>query len=288
MSKYIWFGNRRYMGWFKPYRASPEQSRSGYEQSTDYLSGGGAIDQSLDGHDEFSLVWSTDNPDTLAFVRDFRDGRYGRELMYWTDPMFAKRNACTPAFSMPWIAAEDAIPLVLERPPLKVDTPANSYRYPVYGAEYTVFGTDTVRTLMVPIPPGYTAHVGVHGNVAAEDMVKVTPYEGMVAGSPVNPVILGVATSALVNTSFDGTGQSWIELSLDLSSVPDGDSKTFELYAMVVQVLPTGTAPGSGEFVVGRGHSGVSFKGHPKPQPISSGLDKYAVSAQFKETGAWE
>ncbi|MFF2388954.1 hypothetical protein [Agromyces sp. NPDC058104] len=285
----LWFGNRRLMQWVKPYKAEASYDTDRYESMSTYLSGGLGLDASLDGHARRTLEWAMTNARELAFIWDYARGRYGDELVYWHDPMYSPENALNPAWSMPWLATRDAIPLVDERRPVLQTNSDFSFKYPAHGAEYTVMKTDTPRTVLVPIPPGHTAHVGIHGDSRANGRVKVTPYEGMVAGAKVNPTVLGVNTSTRVNEAFVGGAQSWIELSLDLASIPDGETDSFTLWAMIVQVLRTGQTPEPGDFITGHGSSGYEFLSIPPEVPNSAHprLFNTTYTVVLGETGAW-
>jgi len=90
--KRIWFGNRRRMQWVKAWRESPAQGRLAYSEITQFVNGGAGLNASLDGAGDFTFQWNAASPDDLAFVHAYAQGRYGRELVYWTDPMYAHRN----------------------------------------------------------------------------------------------------------------------------------------------------------------------------------------------------
>jgi hypothetical protein len=290
VSKRIWFGNRRFMQWCEPYAASPEYGRRRLQVTTEFDNGGYGIEQTLDGSMHFTLSWNARSVDDLAFVFDYASGLYGTEPLYWSDPMYAHRNALSPALSMPWLAAQDAMPLIRRTRPVAVPNPDTSQGYPPFSARYTVLPTDEPLSFPVPIPPGHTAWVGIHSeDPLAVDMVKVTRYEGLVEGAISHPTLLGVGTSQRVNTAFASSGgQSWIELSLDLSGLGPSEQRTFDLTGLAVQVIPTGQAPSTGRFLVGRGHSGCRFDGFPTEQPYSSALDRTVYAAKLVETGAWE
>jgi len=97
----------------------------------------------------------------------------------------------------------------------------------------------------------------------------------------VKPLVLDSATNVRVNTEFPQTESSGIVVKFD----PVTTSKTFTLYGLIVQILPTGQAPAAGDFISGQGHSGCQFVGKPSKTPYSAKLDRVGATARLEETG---
>jgi hypothetical protein len=285
--KRIWFGNRRRMQWVKPWAPSPEHNLLAFNDLGEFTNGGASLHTSLDASGDYTFEWTGASPDVLEFVHAYARGRYGRELMYWTDPLYAHRNLLPPRWATPWIAADDAIPLIRRARPTTTDNADFSREYPAHGARYSVQAGDESATLLLPIPPGYTLWLGVHGDADVDGKFIATPHEGLVAGTPVPLDRLAVDSTTRVNHSFAASGssaaaQSWVELSIDTAS-----TAAFTAVGLIAQIHKTGDTPPTGDFLEGMGHSGCDFHSL-SPQPLTASFDRSAIVARFVEVGSWQ
>lgn len=183
---------------------------------------------------------------------------------------------------MPWLTKADGTGR-----PEAVATPANSFRYPARSARYTQTATSVGIQQYIPIPPGYSAWVGVHGDASAAGRIVVQRVNGYsTVGAVVAPTVLGL-TAQQVNTEFASTSSSGVVL--QVASTPS--DVTFTLYGIVVQILPTGQAPiVPTAFISGQGHSGCQFKTMPTESPYSArvGEDgRVGLTAVLEETGLY-
>ncbi|MDR6907464.1 hypothetical protein J2X63_003172 [Agromyces sp. 3263] len=261
---------------------NPDYETVGWEDSTQYLNGGLGVSQSVAAHREYFLDFGMMSRAEARKITDFADGVYGTGLIYWLDPVAADQNALPQQWATPSIGGYDGVPLAGDvRPSLSTNS-VTSQGYPSELATYTLAGDSVLRSVFVPIPTGYSAWVGVHGESDAAGCVKVTPYTGSTAGTVVHPTILSTATTTRVNTEVGG-GATGLELSLD-NTTPG----TFTLAGMIVQVLRDGVTPATGGFVSGQGHSGCRFIGRPMRVPYdTSTLDLVNVTAKLGEVGEW-
>lgn len=287
-AKRMWFGTRGYETWVPCPAISPDYARSSFVASADYVTGGGGIRDSKNGHNIYTLSYpATKTRDEVRLITDFADGVFdsadGVNLIYWIDPVAADKNVMSQAWATPALACEDAPPLVTDENgygrPGWTSMPTNSNRYPARAATYTVPENARVLEQYIPIPPGYTAWVGIHGDEAVGDYFTVQPVDGYdPVGSPMAVTELGV-TSTLVNLSVASSTASGLVILIDTTP---GE---FTLYGIVVQILPTGTSPTPGDFISGQGHSGCQFIGKPAKTPLSARLDRIALAWTLKETG---
>lgn len=284
----MWFGTRGFEAWVPAPSINPDYSRSGHSSRVDYLTGGVGLRESKYAHNVYSLSWGpTKSRDAVRLITDFADGVFdtqdGTNLIYWIDPMAADKNVLSQGWATPSLACEDGPPLVVDSlgdgRPTAVATAANNFRYPARSAFYTQQTDSIVLEQYIPIPPGYSAWVGVHGDT--EDVITVQRVDGYVTvGSAVTPAVMGL-TAEQVNTEFSSADSSGIVLSI----ADVGSETTFTLYALVAQILPIGTLPVAGNFISGQGHSGCEFVGKPTKSPYSARLDRVALSARLEETG---
>ena len=278
----MWFGTRAFMQNISDPQMNPEYSSVGWGSTTQYTNGGLGVSASVGTHQEYFLDWGMLSRAEVRQITDYADGVYGSGLIYWLDPVAADQNVLPQSWATPSVGGYDGVPLAGDvRPALSANT-VTSQGYPVEKATYTLAAETVLRSVFVPIPPGYVGWVGVHGDVGAQDRVKVTPYTGSTAGTVVHPTVLSVSTTTRVNTMVEGTG---LELSLD-NSTPGA----CPIVGMIVQVLREGVTPSTGGFISGQGHSGCRFIGRPTrvPYTVSDGLELVAVSAQLGEVGEWE
>ena len=282
--KMMWFGNRAHMQWIPCAQAGSDQRTSTSNQGGQFLHGGSYRRQTLNGTKNRQLNWALAPRDSLRPVTDYHEGVYGPGPFYWVDPFNADKNVLAQSFATPSLGGYDAITLngAIKRPQL-VPTNANSLAYPPESALYSLNDvTDYPVRHWIPIPPGHTAWVGVHGSLGSGGAVYARTTKGREAGgTPQELTILPVTSSTRVVDSFDsGTNVDGIEIWV-------GGTGTITLSGIMAQVIRTGVAPATGGFISGQGHSGMSFDGDPEVNVYSAAMDLMGVSAAFVETEQW-
>lgn len=283
MYRMMWMGPRGRERWVPAPATGGDWSAVGWNTKSSYLNGGASVRNSFSTRMEYNMVWNQNSRVELLPIKDMYQGMYGTGLIYFTDPMAADLNVLNAGWANPSLACDDGIPLIGDVRPEKIPQPGALYGYPANAASYTLVGTG--RSFYVPIPPGYTAWVGIHGSANGTGGLAVTPFtRAGSAGTNVYPTLLSNSTPERVNTSFDGDTYGGIELSLRKS----GTATTMILYGMVVQVLPTGQEPTSGDFISGQGNSGCRFESAPSTTAYSAVLDKIGMSAKLVEVGDWQ
>jgi hypothetical protein len=285
-----WFGTRGNERWVPTPSINPDYGRSGFEARADYANGEAGIRQSKNAHNTYVLSWGpTKSRADIRTITDFADGVYddqdGVNLIYWIDPMSRDANVLSSSLATPALATEDATPLLTRADgsgrPDAVATPVNSFRYPKRGARYAQFPTSVSIENYIPIPPGFSAWVGIHGDPSADGVLQVQPVNGYEnAGAAITPVNLGLGET-LVNTEISSGAASGLVLKV----TPTNVKRFFTLYALVVQILPTGVAPTPGEFISGQGNAGCQFVGRYQKTPYSARYDRVALTARLEETG---
>lgn len=293
MANDLWLGTRGYETWVSGPQSGGDTSRIGFSGTIQYINGGMGVVASQAAHREYSWTWgNATSADDIRPIIDFAEGVFddqdGVNLIYFVDPMASQRNILPQNWATPSLGLGDGMPLLNDTAPQPVDTPANNYRYPARGVRYAG-GTDQAR-LYLPIPPGFTLWVGVHGSATGAGAVKADVVRGANTQSTTTFTMLGT-DATLVNTSFDrsapddDTQPGGIELYVDTTT----SGSTVTLYAMVAQILPTGRTPQGGMFISGQGHSGCQFNGHPTETPYLAADGRYleAMTAKLVETGAW-
>lgn len=277
----MWFGNRNYMQWIPCPQVGASYGLSGLQQSSDYLSGGKFIRNSMNKAKTFGLTWSLTSRENIRGVTDYAEGVYGAGPIYWADPMTMDTNVLAQAMATPSLGGYDGPSLSGGPRPELVPTSFNTLGYPTETAIYTTSTDFEPLRHYVPIPPGYTAWVGVHGSLDST-YIMAQPTKGYAtSGAPVEVPFLSVTDTTRVNTSFDWSPDvDGIELYLAAPGVA-------VLSGIIVQVLKTGTTPQVGGFISGQGHSGCDWESLPARDAYSRALDLMGVSATLTETEQW-
>lgn len=284
MNKKMWFGVRGYMRWIPCPAVGAGYNRVGSGTSMNMLNGGAVARLSMSAARSYSLSWSLGDVTELSKISDYAEGVYGPGMVYWSDPFNMHTNVLSQVWATPSLGAYDGPILTGDASrPIAVPTGANTHGLPPESAQYTVTPNSPVLKHWVPIPPGYTAWVGVYGESAdSGGRVRIQPTG---AGQPSGPATLVLPidsteadrypTSVRSSDGFDG-----LELSLS------GDGQ-ITIAGLSVVIYPDGRTPAPGEFTPGRGHAGCRFTEHPSVTAHSAALGLQEMSAQFLEVGPW-
>lgn len=255
-------------------------SKQGYFNKVDFLNGGTSIRRSTAAHKNYTMTWNSVDRDEARKILDLADGIYGTGPIYIHDPMTADRNVLPQWWATPAQGLRDGLTLNNGTRGESVATPANSLDFPVYSVIYTVLSGET-RTVWVPIPDGYTAHVGAYGQDGTGGTVVATPtIDATNDGTPDTLTLLDVTDDSRFTETYDSSSYDGVRLSL-------GGAGTLTLSGIMVQVLETGVTPETGGFISGQGNSGLQFVSQPTYTPYSAALDKVGVVAELTEYYGW-
>jgi hypothetical protein len=227
------------------------------------------------------MTWNSVDRDGARDILDIADGVYGTGPIYVHDPITADRNVLPQWWATPSQGGRDGLPLNDGSRGELVTTPSNTLNFPHDSITYTVEAAQT-RQVWLPIPTGYTAHVGAYGSDGTGGTVVATPtVDHVTNGTPVTLTLMDVTSdNARFNQSFASSSYDGVELSL-------GGAGTVTLSGIMVQVLETGVTPETGGFISGQGNSGLQFISQPAYTPYSSALDKVGVVAELTEYYGW-
>lgn len=150
---------------------------------------------------------------------------------------------------------------------------------PNRGAKYTLTDTSVPKTLWVPVPDGYTLHVGAVHSKTGTAALTVSKDAG---GTVTVPADTSGAQHVIPATAVTDCGGG---VTLNLTGVG-----TITLQAIMAQVLPDGQSPSGTRFISGQGNSGCRFSGDFTETGYSApqALDFSALSFTLRETGSWE
>jgi hypothetical protein len=255
-------------------------TKSGWSNRINYLNGGASVRRSKSAHKEYIMTWNSIDRDQARIILDLADGIYGNGDIYWHDPFAADRNVLPQWWASPMQGGYDGLPLNAGERGVLFPTDPNTLNLPTESIEYDV-ALGTSRSVWIPIPAGYTAHVGAYGVDGTGGTLVATPTTGPTTeGAATALTLLDVSDPSRFTNTFSSANFDGVQLSL-------GGSGTILLTGIMIQVLRNGVSPAPGLFISGQGNSGCSFGEQPTYTPYSAALDKVGVVAQLVETGGW-
>lgn len=285
MDRLMYFGNRNHMQWVKCPEAGATYGSSGSGQSASYLNGGAFRRNTLSAAKTFNMSWSLTSRDSVRAVTDYAEGVYGPGPFFWGDPFTMDKNVLAQSFATPSLGGYDGVILDgSDKRPELLPTSANELDYPTQSARYVLSAASAQLKHWVPVPSGYTAWVGAHGDPASTGGIRVQPtVRSSSVGARVVVPVTSVTSPDRVTNSFVGGEQAGIELSIGGTT----NNSVVTLAGVIVQVLKNGVQPEPGGFISGQGHSGCDWDERPSKNAYSAAMDLVGVSASFIETEQW-
>lgn len=272
------------MSWIPCPSVDRPASNVGWANSMQFLNGGNATIRSKGSHREFEMAWNMISREDAGRIEAFASGAYGQGPYYWTDPMSAEYNVLPPQWASPALSSYQYGGVNISGQGtfsvFDSETPENAYDYPVRSLQIAGLSSSTPhgKPIWIPIPPGHSAHIGVHGGSTSG--VILTPD----GGTPIQLEHMGETTNERTNTSVDGNVSSGFTLEVGKLT---GGSTVVRISGMIVQILPNGLTPEPGGWIPGMGHSGCEFEEFPERVDYSSVFDKVGITAVLKEVGSW-
>lgn len=280
----VWFGTKAFMQWVPAPAVNVRAGKAGYQSQVNFTNGGSWVRRSKTSAKTFGFSWNMKHRSEIQPILDYADGVYGNGYIYYSNPFAMDRNALPAYWATPFMNYYDGPVIVDGVRPTLMNNGSSTNGYPVESALYALTSTSNVPSVFIPIPPGYTAHVGAHGSLASGSAtVRVIPELSAVAsGTPVDLTLLSTSTTTLTNATF--SGNTYIGITITMRSASAG---SLILDGLIVQVLPDGAVPPSGAFISGQGQSGMSFISQPSVSEYNAALDRVGVSVELVETEAW-
>lgn len=299
MARQVYFGNATKQSWIVAPQTAMGASAQGWISETQLLNGQTHVKRSQGSHRVFEMSWlgSMNTPvlaDSLHLVKDFADGIYGTGPFFWNDPYAITSNMFAPAWAAPALSVgtdwESICPdnagvtkEVVTTASISTEVGNNTAGYPPNTAKFTAPGSPTLQSnkFTFYIPTGFTLWLGLHGYHGTTGAAFAKPYLNGTAGTAVNMTPLGVNTQTRFNTSFSSTAASKVEFYL---SKIDSGPCTFYISGLMAQLLPTGTAATTGNFVAGRGTTGLEFTSFPTIEYYSANINNGQIGMSVNLT----
>jgi len=252
----VYFGNANKQTWINAPQSGMTASASGWINETQLLNGQTHIKRSQGSHRRFDMNWlgSLNAPaleDSLHTIKDFADGLYGTGPFFWNDPYATQTNMFPPAWSAP---------------AMSINTDWEAICPDDVGITKSVVTTASISSLV----GGYTLWQGLHGHHGSTGKAFGRAYKNGTGATPVELTPLGVNTGTRVNVSFSSTVADYVEFYL--AKVASGQC-TFHVVGLIAQILPTGQSPAVGDFVMGRGTTGLEFASFPEIEYYSANVN---------------
>jgi hypothetical protein len=279
----VWFGTKHSMRWIDCPAVDIAAGKQGWQAQAGFLNGGAWSRRSKTAAKRYALSWNMRNYEDVRPVLDYADGLYGDGYIYYVDP-FAS-NIFPSYWAAPFQNYYDGPAIVNDTRPTLITNPSSTNGYPVESVQYTITSTAKVPSVFLPIPEGYTIHIGAHGSLQSGNAtVTVTPVVSSIAnGTTVNLTLLTAASATRTNYSL-AKSAGYIGVIVSLKSTSTG---VIQLDGLIAQLLKDGVAATTGGFLSGQGSSGLQFAEQPTLAQYSAALDLVSVSANLIETEAW-
>lgn len=289
----MWFGTERRMRWIETPQTGANVSPIGNSADGTLLDGGAFQKNSWDSHKTYNFVWpDSSDRDLASILHSYRDGTYGRGLIYFHDPMWYEINLLPKRWADPSMALDFEAPsLVSSIVPTRTTTSGGVLDLPVDSATYTFpvgFVNDPADALYFPVPPGYEANIGAIYDSTATTVGVI--IQGSDSGVAARLAPLAPTSTTVTNASFSGESgfRIWIGTT---ATTPLAAAASATLSGLTIRLTPISdddTNISAGPWKGGQGHSGTRFNGAPtliNYTGINGG--QVAVTASFTDVGGW-
>lgn len=161
----LWFGSKNRMRWVETPLSGADSTPAAWRAGGELLNGGGWVDHSWGSHKVYNYSWRDSSARQAAqLMKSYRDGAFGRGLIYFVDPLIYDTNVLPAQWAAPSInvANEGSIQFKTAQP-VSVETYAGEHLdLPVMAARWAFEGAVAERThkVYIPIPEGYELMLG--------------------------------------------------------------------------------------------------------------------------------
>lgn len=180
----FWFGTEERAGFFATPLKGADSSPSAWGVDGTLLNGGGYGFNSVGSHKRYTYEWpQSSSPETAQMMKSYRDGTYGRGLLYFLEPGIYRTNILPAHWADPSMSINNEAPsLVYGLDPVGVPTSGGSdLNLPIVSAQYDLSATpaQTAPTpdssVFLPIPTGHTLFLGAFYYATGSGGVYATP-----------------------------------------------------------------------------------------------------------------
>jgi len=288
------FGTINSLRWITPALSGANMGSEGWAAEGTTLNGQGFVRNSRGSHKEYLFEWGIGSPLLAAqLMKSYRDGVYGDGPYYFVDPNIYNKNVLPARWAFPGMVTNDEGPSHVDgvQPDSIFTSGWQTNDLPTTGAQYDLSATtagyrDDFQTVFIPIPPGFTLHLGAFYSKTGTGGVFVSPVSSLGAvGAAVALTELAVGATEIVADTFSGGAgvRIWFGRSTTTAS-------TLTVRALIGRLIPTAQTPSiaflEGPWIGGMGNAGCKFVGVPTMTATSSfdgGMAGYAVTLKEAE-----
>lgn len=291
MNRRIYFGTRERMEWVPAPKIELERGTMPWSSRADRLDGTVGIRRSAGGARQYHLEWPMKHSEDMDFVQGVLNGDFNihhtvgtstpigdanRLGVFMLDPFAMTSNILPEWWASPSVAIRGGRPLVRKSGLVSKNNlqPSNK-RQPLQGVEYQNLSTASgFSELPIPIPPGFTLHLGFVGATWAGSGLRIDKSEG---GTD-TPTLLSSANTALTNYSYSNTSgvTRWRTLRVH-------NAGNLALYNGYGVILPNGAPAPSGNWRPGQGAGVLQPEARVDRVGLSAALDRERLSVVLVE-----
>lgn len=220
------------------------------------------------------------------------DGFNPNNLIYFVDPMNTGTNLFPPHWASPMLGLSGDWPWPGDYASHQATTggnglPARAVTFSLGDAANT-FSTVTRRTVVIPVPPGFTLRWGWRGARSGTGVVRAVAHHAS-GGSDLVQSVEPIAESSTtrIGNAVDGDTYDYVTFGFARTS---SAASTVTVAGMVAQIHPNSASPVlTGDHVPGMGTTGCVFAG-PMPEVYQlavEGRHFKGLSFGLMEIGAW-
>lgn len=298
----LWFGTEQRMQWIETPLSGAASTPESWRAGNVLLNGGASVTHSWDSHKLYNYSWRNSSARQAAqLMKSYRDGSYGRGLIYFVDPLIYDTNVLPARWADPSIVADYEGPshvtgvdaeLVSLSAPASSGFPLNGVRYDLNGV---IPGYRPEDSVFIPIPEGYKLWLGSYYSYTGSGGVFYAPVTNGIVGAitrvpPLDPNE-SVIHNFMVPETADGIRLFVGRQAVDPSSVTLGGMSA-RIVDAATSVAPQTPPPVErhlrGPWIGGQGHSGCRFDTDPtyiEYNGVNGGQVGYG--ATFREVGSW-
>lgn len=289
----LWFGTIERMRWVETPLSGADSTPQGWNASGSLLNGGGWVKHSWGSHKLYEYSWRDSSARQAAqLMKSYRDGVFGRGLIYFIDPLIYDTNILPAQWAAPGIniGNESAIKVPGVTPTLTSTPWGEALDLPATAAQWS-FPTGAIiksNEVFIPIPAGYQLHLGgMYEGLNAAPVFRRVMMNGVALDDyEMVPQLNPEGNEVVSSHPITGRG---IYLSIQRTSREAGILQVQALCARLIPIDKSAIGIQSGPWVGGQGHSGCRFDGEPtyiEYNGVGGGQVGYA--ATFREVGSWE
>lgn len=292
-NKRMWFGTLDWMQWVDVPLSGANVSPSAWGADGTLLGGGGYAINSTGSHKRFVFEWRRSSARRMAqLIKDYRDGAFGRGLIYFIDPLTYDTNVLPARWANPSMTyGDEAATLVYNVEPTIAPTsnfkangvPSQTVTYDLAGVPIGYRGEED--SLFIPIPEGYQLHLGAIYTRTGTGVIAYAPVsETGVTGASVTVTQTAVAAANLTPQTISGVYgiRLYIGRTTNVAS-------TVAVTAMIARMSKIGSPAILPEkWTGGQGHSGCEFQGVPTyVNNTGTNGGQVSFATTLIETGSW-